>query len=46
MIPIPNVDVQFHQLAGGLDLVTAATLIKPGYVMDSCNYEIDSINGG
>jgi len=46
MIQIPKVDVSFNTFAGGLDLVTAATLIRPGYVLDSCNYEIDNINGG
>ncbi len=46
MIQMPQVRVAFSPLAGGLDLVSAATLIKPGYALDAQNYEIDSINGG
>lgn len=41
-----KVDTNFVALAGGLDLVSPATLIKPGFLMDAMNYEVDSINGG
>lgn len=43
---LPQVSTSFIQLAGGLDLASPATLIKPGFVLDATNYEIDSVNGG
>ena len=46
MITMPRPQVNFAALAGGLDLVSAATLIKPGFALDAQNFEIDSINGG
>lgn len=42
----PKVETSYFPFAGGLDMVSAATLIKPGFVFDASNYEIDSINGG
>lgn len=41
-----RVDTQFIPMRGGLDQVSAATLVKEGFLIDSQNYEIDSVNGG
>lgn len=41
-----RVDSHFIQLKGGLDEVSAATLVREGYLIAAQNYEIDSINGG
>lgn len=43
MVPVES---KLTALKGGLDIVTAATLVDPGLVIDAQNYEIDSINGG
>lgn len=40
------VETPLIQLAGGLDLASTATLIRPGFCLDATNYEIDSVNGG
>lgn len=41
-----RVDTHFIQMRGGLDQVSAATLVKEGFLIDAQNYEIDSVNGG
>ena len=43
---MPRVDTRFMKMAGGLDMVSAATLVQDGRVIDSRNYEVDSVNGG
>lgn len=41
-----RVDTHFITMRGGLDQVSAATLVKEGFLIDAQNYEIDSVNGG
>lgn len=46
MINMSRVATRFMKMEGGLDMVSAATLVKDGRVIDSRNYEVDSVNGG
>ena len=45
MMKMPEVRSDFYALGGGLDLLTPASALKPGFVFDSQNYEPE-ISGG
>ena len=42
---MPQTQTAYIPLAGGLDLVSPALTVRPGYLLDSLNY-VPGINGG